>query len=91
MNPSINTDVLVIGSGLSGATAAITTADAGKNVTIFTQSPQLKSGNTPKAQGGIVYKSSTDSIEKLKNDIMKTGDNHSWVDAWINTVNTLHI
>ena len=28
MNPSINTDVLVIGSGLSGATAAITAADA---------------------------------------------------------------
>ena len=26
MNPSINTDVLVIGSGLSGATAAITAA-----------------------------------------------------------------
>ncbi len=81
MNPSINTDVLVIGSGLSGATAAITAADAGKNVTIITKSPQLKSGNTPKAQGGIVYKNSTDSIEKLKNDIMKAGDNHSWVDA----------
>ena len=81
MNPSINTDILVIGSGLSGATAAITAADAGKNVTIITKSPQLKSGNTPKAQGGIVYKSSTDSIEKLKNDIMKAGDNHSWVDA----------
>ena len=26
MNPSINTDVLVIGSGLSGATTAITAA-----------------------------------------------------------------
>ena len=69
MNPSINTDVLVIGSGLSGATAAITAADAGKNVTIITKSPQLKSGNTPKAQSGIVYKSNTNSIEMLKNDI----------------------
>ena len=28
MNPSINTDVLVIGSGLSGATAAITAVEA---------------------------------------------------------------
>ena len=36
MNPSINTDILVIGSGLSGATAAITAADAGKYVTIIT-------------------------------------------------------
>jgi len=30
MSLSINTDVLVIGSGLSGATAAITAADEGK-------------------------------------------------------------
>ena len=38
MNPSINTDVLVIGNGLSGATAAITAADVGKNVTFITKS-----------------------------------------------------
>ena len=81
MSSSINTDVLVIGSGLSGATAAITAADEGKNVTIITKSPQLKSGNTPKAQGGIVYNSSTDSPEKLKNDIIKAGNNHSSLDA----------
>ena len=81
MSSSINTDVLVIGSGLSGATAAITAADEGKNVTIITKSPKLKSGNTPKAQGGIVYNSSTDSPEKLKNDIIKAGNNHSSLDA----------
>ena len=40
MSPSINTDVLVIGSGLAGATAAITAADEGKNVTIITKSTQ---------------------------------------------------
>jgi len=45
------------------------------------KSPELKSGNTPKAQGDIVYNSSTDSLEKLKNDIIKAGDNHSWMDA----------
>ena len=66
MSPSINTDVLVIGSGLAGATAAITAADEGKNVTIITKSTQLKSGITPKAQGGIVYNGSTDSPEKLR-------------------------
>jgi len=81
MSSSINTDVLVIGSGLSGATAAITAADEGKNVIIITKSPQLKSGNTPKAQGGIVYNSSTDSPEKLKNDIIKAENNHSSLDA----------
>ena len=81
MNLSMNTDILVIDSGLSGATAAITAADTGKNVTIITKSSQLKSGNTPKAQGRIIYKNNTYSIEKLKNNIMKAGDNHSWVDA----------
>ena len=35
MSLSINTDVLVIGSGLSGATAAITAADEGKDAAIF--------------------------------------------------------
>jgi succinate dehydrogenase/fumarate reductase flavoprotein subunit len=30
MSSSINTDVLVIGSGLAGTTAAITAADEGK-------------------------------------------------------------
>ncbi len=56
MSSSINTDVMVIGSGLSSATAAITAADEGKNVTIITKSPQLKSGNTPKAsKSAIIY------------------------------------
>ena len=53
MSSSINTDVMVIGSGLSSATAAITAADEGKNVTIITKFPQLKSGNTPKAELSI--------------------------------------
>ena len=56
MNISKHTDILIIGSGLSGAIAAISTVDKGKNVLIITKSPILKSGNTPKAQGGIVYK-----------------------------------
>ena len=42
------------------------------------KSPILKSCNTPKAQGGIVYKGETGSPEKLKQDIIKAGDNHSW-------------
>jgi len=54
MSLSINTNVLVIGSGLSGATAAITAADEGKNVTIITKSPQLKSGNTQLLRPGKV-------------------------------------
>ena len=81
MNTPKQTDILVIGGGLAGAIAAISAADEGKNVTIITKSPLLKSGNTPNAQGGIVYTGETDSPAKLKQDIIKAGDGHCWDDA----------
>ena len=77
----IKTDVLIIGSGLAGATAAITAAEEGKQVTIITKSKKIKSGNTPYAQGGIVYTSPNDNPKKLKNDIIAAGDNDSWEEA----------
>ena len=54
MNISKHTDILVIGRGLFGAIAAISSAEEGKNVLIITKGPILKSGNTPKAQVGVV-------------------------------------
>ena len=81
MNNSKQTDILVIGCGLAGAVAAISAADEGKNVTIITKSPLLKSGNTPNAQGGIVYTGETDSPAKLKQDIIKAGDGHCLEDS----------
>ena len=80
INP-LETDILIIGSGLAGAVAAITVAEKGKNVVIITKTQNLKSGNTPNAQGGIVYKSEGDSPAKLKADILKAGDGHSWEPA----------
>ena len=70
MNKPIQTAILVIGSGLAGAVAAISAADKGKQVTIITKTPELKSGNTPCVQSGIVYPCETDSLEKLKADII---------------------
>ena len=81
MNNTKQTDILVIGCGLAGAIAAISAADEGKNVIIITKSPLLKSGNTPNAQGGIVYTGDTNSPAKLKQDIIKAGDGHCWEDA----------
>jgi len=78
MNTLKHTDVLIIGSGLAGATAAISAAEEGKNVTIITKTKELKSGNTPYAQGGIVYTNTNDNPQKLKNDIMIAGHNDSW-------------
>ena len=51
-----HTDILIIGMGLAGITAAITAAESGKKVTIITKTKEFSSGNTPWAQGGIVYK-----------------------------------
>lgn len=76
-----NTDILVIGAGLAGATAAITAADMGRHVTIISKTSDLVSGNTPYAQGGIIYKGQNDSPEKLKKDILEAGAGHCWEPA----------
>ena len=75
------TDILIIGLGLAGMTAAITAAQNGKKVTIITKTKELVSGNTPWAQGGIVYKGLNDSPEKLKKDIIQAGAGHCWEEA----------
>ena len=75
------TDILIIGLGLAGMTAAITAAQEGKQVTIITKTKELVSGNTPWAQGGIVYRGIKDSTEKLKTDIMNAGAGHCWEEA----------
>ena len=50
-----STNILIIGSGLSGAIAALTAAEENKDVILVTNCPDLLSGNTPWAQGGIAY------------------------------------
>tara|TARA_B100000959_G_C14543256_1_gene444514 strand:- start:80 stop:493 length:414 start_codon:yes stop_codon:yes gene_type:complete len=81
LNTSIQTDILIIDSGLSGSVAAIVAADEGQNVLIITKPSELKSGNTPWAQGKIVYTSQLDSPDKLKTDITQADDHHSWDEA----------
>ena len=75
------TDILIVGLGLAGMTAAITAAKSGKKITIITKTDSLVSGNTPWAQGGIVYKGLNDSPEKLKSDILNAGAGHCWEEA----------
>ena len=75
------TDILIIGIGLAGMTAAITAAKSGKQITLITKTDTLRSGNTPWAQGGIVYKGFNDSPKKLKQDILNAGAGHCWEEA----------
>ena len=75
------TDILIIGLGLAGITAAITAAKSGKKIIILTKTKNKSSGSTPWAQGGVVYKGLKDSSLQLKKDILKAGAGHCWEEA----------
>lgn len=87
MNDAIYTDILIIGSGLAGCIAAISAAEEGRKVLVITKTDELVGGNTPYAQGGIIYKGIEDSPEKLKQDILLAGDGHCSVEAVDQLVN----
>ncbi len=65
--------VLIIGSGIAGATAALTLADQGVQVTLLTAENSLAEGNTALAQGGIVYTTREDNPKILEKDISTAG------------------
>lgn len=71
------TDVLVVGSGIAGCTAALTAAENGLGVTILTSGDCFNSGNSRLAQGGIIYTGPDDSPEKLGKDILTAGWNYN--------------
>jgi L-aspartate oxidase len=75
MDP-IETDVLILGSGIAGATAALELADQGVEVTLVTRSAEPQESNTFYAQGGIIYRGIGDSPEALEVDILRAGDGH---------------
>ncbi|HOX29711.1 MAG TPA: FAD-binding protein [Candidatus Paceibacterota bacterium] len=64
----IRTEVLVIGGGIAGGTAALDLADAGFEVLVATRADDLMESNTQLAQGGIVYDS-----RGLAKEIMAAG------------------
>ncbi len=74
-------DVLVIGSGIAGISAAITAADSGLDVIIITKESNVEESNTYYAQGGIVSMGNDDSPEYLINDIIQAGDGISNIEA----------
>ncbi|MGE4299345.1 MAG: L-aspartate oxidase [Desulfovibrionaceae bacterium] len=73
----LSTQVLVIGSGIAGATTALVLADQGFEVTLLSAGPALDSGNTALAQGGIVYRAEDDPAQ-LEKDIMIAGWRHNY-------------
>ena len=77
----IKTDCLVIGTGIAGATCALTLAKAGFEVVLITKRSALSLTNTYKAQGGIIYKGKNDTPDLLKEDIIRAGRNINFIEA----------
>jgi L-aspartate oxidase len=73
LNPPIHTDVLIIGCGIAGGTAALELADMGLGVVIVTRSDDPAESNTYWAQGGIIFTGEGDSPEQLVQDVLHAG------------------
>lgn len=73
----LETDVLILGSGIAGGTAALQLADAGVAVTVVTRAPNPEESNTWYAQGGIIYQGDDDSVTLLAEDLLRAGAGHS--------------
>ena len=56
MQDTLQTDILVIGSGLAGLAAAWDAAKRGCQVTLLTRAANPEESNTDRAQGGIIYR-----------------------------------
>jgi L-aspartate oxidase len=67
-------DVLVLGTGVAGCTAALAAARGGAQVTLVTRSQNPEASNTYWAQGGIVGRPPGDTPERLAEDIQRAGN-----------------
>jgi succinate dehydrogenase / fumarate reductase, flavoprotein subunit len=74
-------EVIVVGTGLAGASAAATLGELGYRVKVFTFHDSPRRAHSIAAQGGINaaknYKNDGDSIERLFYDTIKGGDYRS--------------
>lgn len=71
-------DIIVIGSGLAGASAAATLAEGGYNVKCFCFQDSPRRAHSIAAQGGVNaaknYQNDGDSVWRMFNDTLKGGD-----------------
>ncbi|MGD1082994.1 MAG: L-aspartate oxidase [Candidatus Sulfotelmatobacter sp.] len=70
---TVHTDVLVIGSGLAGLSAAWQAAQRGCAVALLTRAKDIHDSNTNLAQGGIIYRGREESPEQLVEDVLAAG------------------
>jgi L-aspartate oxidase len=73
MQVYMETDVLIVGGGIAGSTAALILAENGIDTTIISKGPDPSCANTYYAQGGIASLGEGDSPELFIDDIKKSG------------------
>ena len=74
-------DLVVIGTGIAGLTAALAAAEEGRSVAVLSKEAAPEECNTRYAQGGIVARGADDSPQRLAADIMAAGDQVSFREA----------
>ena len=76
------TDVLIIGSGIAGAAAALKLAkDPSLHIIMITREADPHESNSNYAQGGIIHRGADDSAELLVQDILAAGAGASLPEA----------
>lgn len=75
------TECLIIGTGIAGATCAYIAAKAGIKVCLLTKRSDPSITNTNRAQGGIVYTGNGDNPDLLKRDILEAGRHINSIEA----------
>lgn len=78
MTRCMEADVLVLGCGIAGASAALLLAEAGLSVVVVSQASDPEESNTYYAQGGIVYRGKEDSPQLLQEDVCRAGAGHCY-------------
>ncbi len=66
-------DVIVVGTGIAGLSAAIHCREAGLDVAVLGKSERMDESNTNYAQGGIIARREGDSADKLEEDVLAAG------------------
>jgi len=74
MSDVIETDVLIIGAGIAGMSAAILLGEAGLKTMVIAKGQRQSDTNTQLAQGGIAALAEDEPSEVFVEDILRSGD-----------------